>query len=105
MPQIAVHVVDAPFLNVQVRTALVKISIFEFGNSCLFLFAQRTFVFLYQFCVAWTARSGRSIDRDDDWVRTLDGLDTAIDVAFHGNPFVGFIYIQDLFSVSDLAQS
>ena len=61
--RITVYIGYAPFCDIQIRTAFIQRSIRQFssvfGNGSFFLTTQCTFVLLYQFRIARTARIRR----------------------------------------------
>ena len=105
--RITVYIGYTPFCDIQIRTAFIQRSIRQFssvfGNGSLFLTTQCTFVLLYQFRIARTARSRTTVYSQYNRKRTFYSFHTSVDMAFHTDTSV--FYLLNFFYVGHLRQT
>ena len=104
MCEVTVYVGYAPFYQIQVvafviQVSIIKVTLLFFGNS----FGM--FVLLYEFGITRTAGGSRTVDRNHDRQRTFHCFDTTVDMPFHCDTAILFVYVQDFFGICDLSQT
>lgn len=77
--RVAVNVGHRPLVESKIRTRLVKLGIRHV--RCALERNGGVFVFHNEFCVARAAWSCASVDGDEHWHRSLDSLNTSVDMA------------------------